>query len=61
VPGGSLDIGQQGVYSAGVSGDELTVEEPRAALREAFGVERKHSLHDPLKHRDIAADLHEIV
>ena len=41
--------------------DEITVENAGAAFGKAFGIERHEGLHDSLQHRDIAADLHQVV
>ena len=41
--------------------DEITVENAGAAFGKAFGIERHEGLHDPLQHRDISANLHQIV
>ena len=41
--------------------DEIPVENAGTAFGKAFSIERHEGLHDPLQHRDIATDLHQIV
>jgi hypothetical protein len=61
VPGGRVKIGQQFIYAGRVICDEVAVENTCAAFGEALRVERHEGLHDSLQHRDVAADLHQII
>ena len=61
IPGGRVEVRQQLIESGRVICNEFAVENTRSAFGKAFGIKRHEALHDTFQHRDVAADLHQII